>query len=254
MIGGYPEGFSSWSEARRNAFFAEEARKYREESKRKNGKVIAPPHNRPSWLADAICDSKGRVLPILANVMVALRAAPELADAIAFDQMRRKSILRKGLPLAPGGQEVAGPIPRPLSDPDVTQLQEWLQHKGLPKIGRDATHQSVELRAHELGFHPVRDYLDRLKWDGKARLDNWLVAYLGAKPSPYVSGIGRMFLISMVARVYRPGCKVDHVLVLEGDQGAEKSTACAVLAGEYFSDRYPTSIIRTPPSTCVESG
>ena len=191
------------------------------------------------WLAQAIRDSRNRMMPILANVMVALRASPELADALAFDEMGRKSILRKALPLAPGGQEVAGSAPRPLGDADVTQLQEWLQHKGLPRIGRDTTHQAVDLRAHELTFHPVRDWLEKLKWDRTARLDNWLVVYLGATPSGYVSGIGRMFLIAMVARVFRPGCKVDYVLVLEGDQGVEKSAACAALAGDWFSDALP---------------
>ena len=179
--------------------------------------------------------------------MVALRAAPELAYAIAFDQMRRKSILRKGLPLAPGGQEVAGPIPRPLSDPDITQLQEWLQHRGLPKIGRDATHQSVELRAHEPGFHPVRDYLDRLKWDGMARLDNWLIAHLGASPSLSSRAIGAMFLISHGgARLSARMQGRLHVLVLEGDQGAERVNRVRRLWPENISRmRCRISVIRT---------
>jgi predicted P-loop ATPase len=67
----------------------------------------------------------------------------------------------------------------------------------------------------------------------------WLHAYLGAENSDYTKGIGPMFLIGMVARVLRPSCKMDYMPVLEGDQGTFKSSACAVLAGEYFSDHLP---------------
>jgi predicted P-loop ATPase len=191
----------------------------------------------PPWLKNTIADERGRILPVVANILVALRAAPELAEAFSYDEMQACTIVDSALPLAEGAEPASDdPMPRPLRDIDVTQVQEWLQWQGMPKIGRETTHQAISKRAQERAFNPVRDYLDALVWDGVARLDKWTSYYLGADPSAYNSATGRMALLGAVARIYKPGCKLDYAIVLEGAQGVGKSRACKALGGKYFSD------------------
>lgn len=205
--------------------------------KAKRRKPAAPA---ASWLKGCILDDRGRIIANLANVMVALRAAPALTDALAYDAMLCAPVLMKDLPAAPGGESGGDDAPpRPVRDTDVSQLQEFLQHSGLPKVGKDTTHQAVDQRAQERSFHPVREYLETTAWDGVTRLDYWTTDYLGAEATDYTSRTGRMFLVAMVARIFNPGCKADHMIVLEGEQGVGKSSACRVLAGEWFSDSLP---------------
>lgn len=207
----------------------------------KLAKPWTPPPAPRGWQALCILSDKGQIVSNLANVMVALRVDLSLGSVFTFDEMEQAVKLEKRLPVAPNGKHaVTDPVPRLVRDADVSQLQEWLQHQGMPRIGKDIIHQAVDQRARERSFHPVRNWLDSLKWDGSRRAAGWLQTYLGAVGNEiYLNAIGRMFLISMVARVYQPGCKADYMLVCEGEQGIEKSRACQMLAGDWFSDALP---------------
>ena len=190
----------------------------------------------PPWAEFLLLDDRGNELGNLANAAHALRQAPELAGILAYDEMMRHTLVTRSLP---GSRMAAVTEPRPMQDTDVGAIQEWLQHHELKRLGKEVTHQAIDMVGREGAFHPVRDYLTGLVWDGTPRIGNWLTCYLGADKTPYTQAIGRMFLIAMVARIMKPGCKADYMLVLEGDQGAKKSTACAILAGDWFSDSLP---------------
>jgi predicted P-loop ATPase len=168
------------------------------------------------------------------NVLLALQQEPELMGAFGYDEMLRCEVL-----LRPLFRSESNFTPRPITDADVTSVQSHLQWMGFRRLGAGATHEAVNKHAREHSFHPVRDYLNRLRWDGERRVQSWLAEYLGAQQTEYTEQIGTMFLIGMVARILKPGCKLDYMVVLEGEQGALKSSACAVLAGSYFSDQLP---------------
>ena len=194
----------------------------------------------PPWLDDAIFDDRGRVMPILRNVAMALRSAPQLAEAFAYDELEHQTIVTRDLPLAAGAEPRAiGSVPRSLMDGDAAQVAEWLQSLGMPRVGVKIVRDAISLRAQERAFHPIRDYLNALRWDGVKRLSRWLILYLGAARTPYINAIGRMFLIACVARVFRPGCQADYMLIWEGGQGIAKSSACRLLGGDWFSDCLP---------------
>lgn len=98
----------------------------------------------------------------------------------------------------------------------------------------DAIHILCVTNAH----HPILTYLDGLVWDGTARLENWLVIYLGAEDTALNRAIGMLLLVAAVRRVQQPGAKFDTIVILEGSQGTGKSTAIEILAGkENFSDQ-----------------
>jgi hypothetical protein len=148
------------------------------------------PPPRKGWRGLCILNDKGQIVPNLANVMTALRADPSLGSVLAFDEMEQTAILAKPMPIAPNGKHAGtDPVPRLVRDEDVSQLQEWLQHQGLPRIGKDTIHQAADQRARECSFHPVRDWLESLKWDETKRLTGWLQTYLPQRHRADVLGL-----------------------------------------------------------------
>jgi predicted P-loop ATPase len=203
-------------------------------------KVIEPGGDEPdNWQQYLLCSDKGVPIPNLANAAMMLRQAPELNGLFAFDEMQCCVLLRGVVPESHLPQASQA---RPLADADVAAVEEWLQRHNLQRVSKEVTQQAVDLVAHEQAFHPIRNYLDGLKWDGTTRIGRWLTYYLGAEEQSqeYLSPIGKWFLIAMVARIFKPGCKADYMLILEGPQGNLKSAACAVLGGHWFDDSVPS--------------
>jgi predicted P-loop ATPase len=168
------------------------------------------------------------ILPVLANAITALRLAPEWQGVIAYDEFRCNVVAVKPVPW--------GALPRNgWTDQEDRLTAEWLQ-RNRTFVSVEIAAQAVQTVAAQRRVHPVRDYLDALKWDGTPRLDRWLSTYLGVEESNYSYAVGARWMLSAVARISRPGAKADCCLILEGPQGIKKSTALRTLAGEYFTD------------------
>jgi predicted P-loop ATPase len=189
------------------------------------------------WLNHCHLSEKKKPLANLHNAYVAISSDPGTKDAIAYDQMLRAPLLMHELNIPFSSQD--HDFPRAMTDKDLGDIQKWLQEAGMRGMGQENTRRAVDMYAQEHSFHPVLNYLEAAQWDGEERGPYWLNRCLGVEDNEYSRAIGSMFLVSMAARIFEPGCKADHMLVLEGEQGRKKSMACAALAGNWFSDHLP---------------
>lgn len=128
---------------------------------------------------------------------------------------------------------------QPGTDLDLVRIKSWMsRHFSGIEVNKNDIYDVLIDLADENSHHPVRDYLNSLKWDGKERLNYWLIDCLKAKgPYQYLAAVGRKTLVAAVARIFEPGKKFDQVLVLEGEQDVGKSTTGRILAGDpWFAD------------------
>lgn len=99
---------------------------------------------------------------------------------------------------------------------------------------------SIAIEVEKNKFHPIRDYINSLEWDGMPRVDTLLIDYFGADDNSYTRAAIRKALCAAVARVFTPGVKYDMVLVLVGEQAMYKSTFVRKLGMDWFSDTFTT--------------
>ncbi|MFA7239914.1 MAG: VapE domain-containing protein [Sulfuricellaceae bacterium] len=137
-----------------------------------------------------------------------------------------------------------------LSDCHYRAVQSWFGKRYGIALKKDVAAEVVARWSQGVRRNPATEQLRELVWDGKARLDDWLITYCKAETtddggrdiSEYVKAVGSRWVLSVVARAMIPGCKADCMLILEGKQGTRKSSAVRALAEiigpEYFREGF----------------
>ena len=172
---------------------------------------------------------KGNVKSSIENCMTILYRDPLLKDAICKNELTNKIDIVKPLLWKRNGNSI--------TDVDMYQIQRYIEtHYG---ISNDKViNKAVSIAASERSYHPIRNFLETLQWDGKSRIASLLPRFLGADDNEYTREIIRLLMLAAVHRVYEPGCKFEIMVCLVGGQGAGKSTFFRFLAvnDEWFTD------------------
>ncbi len=167
----------------------------------------------------------GAMKPLASNLALLL-GTPELSDCLGWDGLADQPAWRKKPPFLHEFRSE-------LHDQDAPEFAYW----AADRLGADFKSQSaleaLLVHAKRHYWHPVRDYLAGLTWDKTPRIDSWISDVFGVPDSAYHQAVARSFLIAAVARVMSPGCQVDTMLVLMGDQGIGKSTAVRELLPDF---------------------
>jgi predicted P-loop ATPase len=190
---------------------------------------VLPLQQKNYWTDGLTLNNRGVPVGNLLNVVHALGNAPDWQGVLAYDEFAARVITTRPPPWG-------GPTINQWTDHHDTRACVWFQEHGIP-VSPGVVGRGILTAARESPVHPVRDYLSRLTWDRTPRLDTWLTTHLGVEDSRYVQAVGSRFLISAIARVFRPGCQADCMLILEGAQGTLKSSALRALAHPWFTDR-----------------
>ena len=174
-------------------------------------------------------NKKKEVCQTIDNCLVVLRNDPVLQDAIRQNILTDRQDIVKDVGWVRSSTTI--------TDTDYQYIMHYLEHNYGLSVEKKIQ-AAVKIIANENQFHPIRDYLSALRWDGEERLPYALSKYLGAEQREYTTEVLKVFMLGAVSRVFQPGIKFDYMLCLAGGQGAGKSTFFRFLAlkDEWFTD------------------
>lgn len=185
------------------------------------------------WLTRLDYDNKGSYKKTTNNILMFIENDPYLKGKIAYNEFSNRAVVLGKLPWRKDDKL------NDWNDSDDSGLRhhiETIYNISSPSKVNDALIIAFENNT----FHPIKDYLNSLKWDGIKRVDTLLIDYLGAEDNHYTRTIIRKVLVAAVARVFNPGIKFDNMMVLSGPQGMGKSTFIKKLGGDWYSDSLTT--------------
>ena len=174
-------------------------------------------------------NKKKEVCQTIDNCLMVLRNDPVLQNAIRQNILTDRQDIVKDVGWVRSSTTI--------TDTDYQYIMHYMEHNYGLSVEKKIQ-AAVKIIANENQFHPIRDYLSALRWDGKERLPYALSKYLGAEPCAYTTEVLKVFMLGAVSRVFQPGIKFDYMLCLAGGQGAGKSTFFRFLAlkDEWFTD------------------
>lgn len=183
------------------------------------------------WKTDLEYTKSGKLLCNIANIIHILENDPALAGHIVHDLFTGMDSAKDGLPWNKNANQ--------WTDTDDANLRVWLE-KHYDITGKEKIADALTAVLTRHSYHPIRDYLSGLTWDGVPRLDRIIIDYMGAEDSELNRAMSRKHFVAAVARVFNPGCKYDYCLIMSGAEGIGKSTLLSVMGGKWFNDSITT--------------
>lgn len=183
------------------------------------------------WKAELEYTKSGKLLCNIANIILILENDPALAGHIVHDLFTGMDSAKDGLPWNKNANQ--------WTDTDDANLRVWLE-KHYDITGKEKIADALTAVLTRHSYHPIRDYLSGLTWDGVPRLDRIIIDYMGAEDSELNRAMSRKHFVAAVARVFNPGCKYDYCLIMSGAEGIGKSTLLRVMGGKWFNDSITT--------------
>lgn len=194
-----------------------------------NSDSIQPFHSIEEVRGSLELTDNGSIKNSIRNCLTVFQYDPVLFEAISYNILTERIDIVK--PMWWDKQTST------LTDTDLNYLMLYLEDKyGL--TSEKKIQKAISIIADSNKYHPIRDYLNSLEWDGTERIRYALQRFLGTDEDEYTYEALRLFMLGAISRAFKPGCKFEVMLCLVGGQGAGKSTFFRLLAvkDEWFSD------------------